>query len=95
MRLIRAALLPDLGSPINVNPTTGQLTPEVVKKLEVQGKRVIDEQMLNQGEISGFTFTIDENQNILSTNELVSELEIVPVGTARKFVVKIGFTNPF
>lgn len=95
MRLIRTALLPDLGSPINVNPTTGQLAPEVVKKLEVQGKRAIDEQMLNQGEISGFTFRIDANQNILSTNELIAELEIVPTGTARKFIVKIGFTNPF
>lgn len=94
-RLIRTALLPDLLSPINVNPTTGRLAPDVVKKLEVQGKRAIDEGMLNLGQISGFQFIIDENQNILSTSELVCELSITPTGTARQIKIKIGFSNPF
>lgn len=94
-RVIRQTLLPDLNSPINVDPTTGRLSGEVVGALEAKGSKAITETMLNNAELSGFTFRIDPNQNILSTSELVAQLELVPTGTARKIVVNIGFINPF
>lgn len=94
-RLIRTALLPSLNSPVYVDPNTGELAPNVVARLENIGKKAITDQMLVQGEVSSFNFTIDPHQDILATSELVATLTIVPVGTARKITVNIGFSNPF
>lgn len=94
-RLIRSAFLPYLNSPIYVDPSTGKLAPNVVASLEAVGSKTITDQMLSEGELSGFTFTIDPEQDILSTSNLEAVLQITPVGTARKITVKIGFNNPF
>lgn len=94
-RIVRSTLLPDLNSPVNVDPDSGQLDPIIVATLEAKVKNAITAQMLNQNEVSGFDFVIDRNQNILATSELICQLEIVPVGTARKIIVNIGFKNPF
>lgn len=94
-RVIRTAFLPRLNSPVYVDPTTGQLAPNVVMELESLGKKVITDELATLGEISGFDFTIDPYQDILATSELVCVLSIVPVGTARKITVNIGFSNPF
>ena len=94
-RLIRAAFLPNLNGPINVDPVTGKLPQDVVNTLQTKGRKVITDAMLNNGELSGFTFAIDPNQNILSTSELNCQLSLVPTGTARQIVITIGFTNPF
>ncbi|HRO76865.1 MAG TPA: DUF2586 family protein, partial [Crocinitomicaceae bacterium] len=94
-RLIRTTFLPTLNSPIYVNPQTGQLAPNVVKSLEALGKKTINDSMLTPGEISGFDFVIDPEQDILATSQLEAVLTIIPVGTARKIIVKIGFSNPF
>jgi hypothetical protein len=94
-RLIRAAFLPNLNGPINVDPVTGKLPQDVVNTLQTKGRKVITDAMLNNGELSGFTFIIDPNQNILQTSELNCQLALVPTGTARQIVIQIGFTNPF
>ncbi len=94
-RLIRTALLPYLNSPIAVDPITGKLSPVIVKEIQEVGNKAINEQMLKAGELSGFTFLIDENQNILSTSNLDTELTLIPTGTARQITVNIGFSNPF
>ena len=94
-RIIRSTLLPYLNGPVPVNPTTGKLAAEYVKNLEALGNRAIDELMFKNAELSGFSFTIDENQNILSTSLLDTNLSLIPTGTARNINVNIGFTNPF
>lgn len=94
-RIIRSTLLPYLNGPVPVNPTTGKLAAEFVKNLEALGNRAIDELMFKNGELSGFSFEIDENQNILSTSLLDTALTLIPTGTARNINVNIGFTNPF
>lgn len=94
VRLIRLALLPYLNSPINVDPTTGQLAPAVVKNFQNVGLRSLD-QMARNEEFSSATVTVDPSQNILSTSELVLSLEIVLTGTAESIVVNVGLPNPF
>lgn len=91
-RLIRQAILPYLNSPITVDPTTGKIALAEIKAIEAKGRKAIDDGMTN--ELSGFTFTIDENQNILSTSELLTELSLIPTGTARNIIVSLGFSNP-
>jgi Protein of unknown function (DUF2586) len=100
MRLVRQALLPKLNSPINVNPDSGLIDPVTIAALEALGNRAILP-MFQASEISGPDpsgstppFTIDPNQDILSTSELVCQLAVVPVGVARTIRVQIGFTNP-
>jgi hypothetical protein len=94
-RLIYDVLLDDLNAPIKVNPATGKLPAVVIKAMEALGNKAIEEGMLKADELSGFSFTIDENQNILSSSELATELTLTPTGTARKITVKLGFSNPF
>lgn len=94
-RIARTTLLPYLNSPVNINPTTGQIAVSTIKSMEALAQRAIEDGMLKPGELSSFSFTIDPSQNILSTSELECELTLVPTGTARKIVVKLGFTNPF
>ena len=94
-RLIYDALLDDLNAPVKVDPTTGKLPAVVIKSMEALGNKAIEEGMLRADELSGFSFTIDENQNILSSSELATELTLTPTGTARKITVKLGFSNPF
>lgn len=91
-RLIRQAILPYLNSPISVNPTTGRIALAEIKSIEAKGRKAIEDGMTN--ELSGFTFTIDENQNILSTSELLTELTLIPTGTASNIIVSLGFSNP-
>lgn len=94
-RIIRTTFLPHLNSPIYVDPESGNLSPNVVGMLESLGNKAITDQMLTLGEVSGFDFSIDPEQNILATSKLQAVLTIVPVGTARKIIVNIGFDNPF
>lgn len=93
-RLIRSALLPDVNSPILVDPESGQISGEVAKAFELKGRRALDGMVSNQ-EVSAVTVFLDPEQNILSTSELVIEFELIPTGTARTITAKVGFTNPF
>jgi hypothetical protein len=95
IRIVRKTLLPDLNSPISINPTTGQIAAIVSAALQAKvGKAIVDE-METAGEISGFIFKIAPGQNILVTSELACELDIIPTGTARRIVTTIKFFNPF
>jgi hypothetical protein len=47
-----------------------------------------------QGEISGFTASIDPNQNILSAGVLTAKCRIRPKGMLKDINVSLGFTNP-
>ncbi len=93
IREIRAILLPRLNSPIEVDADTGQLSPEVVKSFESDGRRAL-ERMLSAAEISDMDVYVDPNQDILGTSELKIQFSLIPTGTARKISVTIGFTNP-
>jgi hypothetical protein len=94
-RIIRATFLPDLSGPVSIDTITGKLPREVVDALQAKGRKAITDQMLNNQELSGFEFVIDPNQNILATSQLVTQLALVPTGTARKIIVNLGFINPF
>lgn len=90
-RLVRAALLPDLNSPITVNATTGKIGQGSVKYFESKASRPMN-QMQADAEISGFGVWVDPDQNVLSTSQLNVVVRIVPRGVARSIVVNIGLT---
>lgn len=92
-RLLRTALLPKLASPVLVD-IDGTLPQSVSKSFEGLCRAALEGMVANQ-EISSFDVYVDPKQNILGTSELRIEAGIIPVGTARKIKVNLGFKNPF
>lgn len=88
-RVIRQALLPDLMSPLTVD-VNGKLAADVVKYFENKtGAPLV--RMQNAGELSNFKVTVDPEQNVLATSELLITVRIQPRGVARHIKVNIGF----
>jgi hypothetical protein len=94
VRNIRRALLPRLASPVLIDQDSGQLSPEVVKSYESDGRRAL-ETLLSNGEVSAIDMYVDPAQNILASGELKLAFSLIPTGTARRISVTIGFVNPF
>lgn len=99
-RLIRTALLPQLNGPVTMDPSTGQIAASSISYLERLGNKAILP-MFTAAEISGPDpsgatppFTIDPNQDVLGTGEIVGVLRLVRTGTSRQLRVSIGFPNP-
>ncbi len=93
-RIARTALLPKLNSPVLVDPDTGKLAPSVVKGFETLCRSAL-ERMISNEEVSEIDILVDQNQDILAKSELEIQMSIVPMGTARRIVVNLGFKNPF
>ena len=93
-RLIRAALLPNLASPLLVDSTSGKLKTERVAELEAIGRKALDG-MVNDSEISGFDVYVNPSQDVLATSNVDVKFDIIPTGTARTISVTLGFVNPF
>jgi hypothetical protein len=92
-RQLRAAMLPYLNSPIEINED-GTLTQDVIQQFKAVCERALD-QMRSAGEISQRQILIDPAQDILSTNTLTITVKIIPVGSAETISVNIGFTTAF
>jgi len=92
-RLLRTALVTKIASPVLIS-NTGELPLVVSKDFETLC-RVALEGMVSNGEVSQFDVYVDPKQNILATSELRIKAEIIPVGTARRIMVDLGFKNPF
>lgn len=92
IRLIQAALLPQLNSPLYVD-ADGKISPSTVGYFKSLAEAPINTNMLNQGELSGFAIDIDPEQNVLATSLLVVQVRLQPVGVAREILVTIGLTT--
>lgn len=99
-RLVRAAELPYVNSPIDIDATTGGIDPVTVATLESVGNRALMP-MFKAGEISGPDpqgptppVQINPDQDVLSVPNIDIGVGIIPTGTARTLTNNIGFTNP-
>lgn len=92
VRGIRTYLLPELGRPLYIDPTSGKLAPETVKHLENVANKQLED-MEKAGNLSGWKVEIDPDQNVLATSEVEFVIDNVPVGVFRKGTVKIGFAQ--
>lgn len=91
IREINRALTPRISSPVYIDADTGHLENSAVASLEALCDDVLD-QMVRDGEVSGYKVYIDPAQQILRDSKLDVVLKIVPVGTLRTITVKIGLT---
>lgn len=91
VRGINRVLLPKVSGPAYIDPDTGKLEYSTVSALEAICDEVLD-QMQRDGEISGYAVNIDPNQQVLRTSKLEVVVKLIPVGTMREILVKIGLT---
>ena len=90
-RGVRASLLPLLSSPIKLN-SNGTLTNTTIEYFISQANINLDFMVRNQ-ELSDFSVSIDPAQNVLSTNDIIVAVQLLPIGVADFITVNIGFTT--
>jgi hypothetical protein len=91
IRTIRVSTIPALSSPIVLN-ANGTMTDSTVAYFESLANMPLDV-MIQNGEISAYSVTIDPAQNVLSTNKIVETVKILPIGVADFIEINIGFTT--
>lgn len=92
VRGVRSYLLPKLGRPMKVDASTGQLDRTAVEHLITTGNLALTE-MEKAGELSGYKFDIDPDQNILSTSRVRGVIKNVAVGVMRNLDLEIGYAT--
>lgn len=91
-RGVRAYTLPKLGRPMKVDPDTGKLERTTVEHLITTGNKALEE-MEKAGELSGYRFDIDPDQNILATSRVRGVIKNVAVGVMRSLDLEIGYAT--
>lgn len=92
VRGIRSYLLPKLGRPMKVDASSGKLERTTVEHLITTGNKALED-MERDGELSGYRFDIDPDQNILSTSRVRGVIKNVPVGVMRNLDLEIGYAS--
>lgn len=90
VRGVRTYLLPKLGRPMKVDAETGKLERTAVEHLITTGNKALEE-MEKAGELSGYRFDIDPDQNILATSRVRGVIKNVAMGVMRNLELEIGF----
>jgi hypothetical protein len=85
-------LVDELSDEIPVS-VQGTIHPATIKSWQNAVEQQISGLMVQQGKLSGAKAFIDENQNVLSTNNLDITLQLLPVGYSDYITVNIGFTT--
>jgi hypothetical protein len=92
IQIAYTTLINEVGDEIPIT-TEGKVHPAIVKTWENNVERQINALMTDEGKISACKCYVDENQNILTQDEMIVELQILPVGYADYITVNIGFTT--
>ena len=93
-RLVFAGVAPLINLDVDLDPTTGQLSPETCAIYENAGNDALAVMIQGaQPEVSGYQCKCDPNQNVLETGEVVVNFEIVPKGNAGTIIGNIAFVQ--
>ncbi len=92
VRGIRTYLLPKLGRPMKVEASTGKLERTAIEHLITTGNQALEE-MEKAGELSGYKFEIDPDQNVIATSRVRGVIKNVAVGVMRNLDLEIGFAT--
>lgn len=91
-RVVRAALLPALNSPIDVNAQNGTIAVDSIKYFENLALSPLNT-MEGAQEITDAGVYIDPNQNILATSKLLIQIRIVARGVVRNIDVDLALAK--
>lgn len=87
-----AVLTEELSDEVPVT-ASGTIHPAVIKSWQNAVEKDIKANMTDNGELSGFSAYIDENQSVLTTNNVDIALKPVPVGYSDSITANIGFAT--
>lgn len=93
-RITRQIYLQELNDDVELDPSTGRLAISVIKSYQGSIETEVDRQMTANGEISGVTAFVNPAQNVLSTDQIDTELNIVPKGQAKAITATLQYENP-
>jgi Protein of unknown function (DUF2586) len=93
-RIVRAQYVLNLLDNVEVDTASGTIATAVIKSYQAQAETAIEQQMVAAGELSGVRVTVDPNQNVLATDKIETEVQLIPTGLARQIVAKLAFENP-
>lgn len=88
-RAVRNALLPYVNSPLKVDPSTGYLSSAKITMFQNIVSDILTTMQTNE-EISGYSVTIDSNQDVLKNDTLIIKYSLVPIGVASRIEVVEG-----
>lgn len=89
-REVRKVLIDMLNSPVNIEPSNGQISAVDIKVYKSLVEGVLN-YMQSAGEISGFLVIIDAKQNVLETDTLIIKYVLIPKGVSSQIEVEEGF----
>lgn len=72
---------------------SGTVHPAIIKGWQNKIESNIGQNMVQQGKLSSVKAFIDEKQNVLTTENVVIELQLLPVGYSDFITINIGFTT--
>lgn len=90
IRGIYTKLAPQINGPVLLDKGTGKLSYEYVQFLQLEAGKALEE-MEKDGELSGYTVTIDADQDVNATSQIVIEVSNTKIGVSRNFIVNIGY----
>ena len=89
VRNIRTAMIPSIKAPIYVD-SDGKLSGSTIAIFKNKSDKELDT-LATDLEISAGATTINPDQDVLTTEQIVLAVTIVPVGSANEIVINIGF----
>lgn len=92
--IIYDTMLDEVDDEVPVDPETGKLDAAYCKYLETQINKQIELTMAQNNEVVSVSTFVDPEQNVLSTNEILVNVGIVPYGYSSVINITLGFTNP-
>lgn len=92
VRGIRTYLLPKLGRPMKVDASTGKLERTAIEHLITTGNQALED-MEKAGELSGYKFEIDPDQNVIATSRVRGVIKNVAIGVMRNLDLEIGYAT--
>lgn len=90
IRGVYIKLLPKVNGPVLLDKATGKLITEYVEYLQLEAGKALEE-MEKAGELSGYSVTINPDQNVISTSKINVNISTGKIGVSRDFDVKIGY----
>ncbi len=83
-------IVPKVNGPVLLDKDSGKLSAAYVEYLKLEAGKALED-MENAGELSGYTVTIDADQDVNATNKIVFGISNLKVGVSRRFEIKIGY----
>ncbi len=85
-------LVENLGDEILMTES-GNIHSAIIKSWQNAVENTLNTNMTDDGELSACKCYIDETQDVLTSNEMVVQIQLQPVGYAKFITVNIGFTT--